>query len=176
MVTAIILIGSGKNLNHLPPLASPHSYSFRLIRRDRRGASRRRPNPLVYQRLRFPPRRERTDVQQLQLCRTRRREYCSKAYVLHRLQLGQDCLGHRWEGRTDPYERSVSFLSRSEICIDIFIEQAGERYPSHCLRIQCGIWDASEHEGTSEWARGPIDWSQQPEKIPAYIHSMTLEC
>ncbi|KAK0434626.1 glycoside hydrolase [Armillaria borealis] len=55
-------------------------------------------------------------------------------------------------------------------------EQAGERYPSHCLRIQCGIWDASEHEGTSEWARGPIDWSGQPEKIPAYIHSMTLEC
>ncbi|KAK0189144.1 glycoside hydrolase family 16 protein [Armillaria mellea] len=55
-------------------------------------------------------------------------------------------------------------------------EQAGERYPSHCLRIQCGIWDASEHEGTSEWARGPIDWSQQPEKISAYIHSMTLKC
>ncbi|SJL03436.1 uncharacterized protein ARMOST_06791 [Armillaria ostoyae] len=55
-------------------------------------------------------------------------------------------------------------------------EQAGERYPSHCLRIQCGIWDASEHEGTSEWARGPIDWSEQPEKIPAYVHSMTLEC
>ncbi|KAK0218185.1 glycoside hydrolase family 16 protein [Armillaria fumosa] len=54
--------------------------------------------------------------------------------------------------------------------------QAGARYPSHCLRIQCGIWDASEHEGTSEWARGPIDWSQQPEKIPAYLHSMTLEC
>ncbi|KAK0457798.1 glycoside hydrolase family 16 protein [Desarmillaria tabescens] len=55
-------------------------------------------------------------------------------------------------------------------------EQADERYPTHRVRIQFGIWDASGEEGTSEWARGPIDWSKQHEKIPAHIHSMTLEC
>ncbi|KAK0203025.1 glycoside hydrolase family 16 protein [Desarmillaria ectypa] len=55
-------------------------------------------------------------------------------------------------------------------------EQAGERYPSHCLRIQFGIWDASGQKGTSEWAKGPIDWGTQHERIPAHVHSMTLEC
>ena len=49
-------------------------------------------------------------------------------------------------------------------------------FPSHPARIQLGIWDASSPEGTSEWARGPIDWKNAPSKIAAKFKSITVEC
>ncbi|KAI0825608.1 glycoside hydrolase [Irpex lacteus] len=49
-------------------------------------------------------------------------------------------------------------------------------YPSHAARIQLGIWDASNPAGTSEWARGPIEWSKVPHKMTATFRSVTVEC
>ena len=49
-------------------------------------------------------------------------------------------------------------------------------YPSHPARIQLGIWDASYPAGTSEWARGPIDWDQAPHRMSARFKSVTVEC
>ncbi|KAI0342971.1 concanavalin A-like lectin/glucanase [Trametopsis cervina] len=49
-------------------------------------------------------------------------------------------------------------------------------YPSHPTRVQLGIWDASNPAGTSEWARGPIDWSNAPPKYTATFRSITVEC
>lgn len=49
-------------------------------------------------------------------------------------------------------------------------------YPSHAARIQLGIWDASNPAGTSEWAKGPIDWNSAPAKMSATFKSITVEC
>ncbi|KAJ7446246.1 glycoside hydrolase [Mycena galericulata] len=49
-------------------------------------------------------------------------------------------------------------------------------FPSHPLRLQMGIWDASSPVGTAKWAGGPIDWSRAPDRITAVIKSVTVEC
>ncbi|KAI5122494.1 hypothetical protein M0805_001402 [Coniferiporia weirii] len=51
-----------------------------------------------------------------------------------------------------------------------------EHYPRQACRIQLGIWDASSPEGTSEWAKGPIDWDESPSVITATIRNVQLEC
>ncbi|KAI0819579.1 concanavalin A-like lectin/glucanase [Trametes gibbosa] len=49
-------------------------------------------------------------------------------------------------------------------------------YPTHPTRLQLGIWDASAPAGTSEWARGPIDWDDAPERMRATFQSIQVEC
>ena len=49
-------------------------------------------------------------------------------------------------------------------------------YPTHPSRLQFGIWDASEQEGTSEWAHGPIDWKTAPRRMTAVFTSIQVEC
>ncbi|KAI0628211.1 concanavalin A-like lectin/glucanase [Trametes polyzona] len=49
-------------------------------------------------------------------------------------------------------------------------------YPSHLSRLQLGIWDASAPAGTSEWARGPIDWETAPHRMTATFNSIEVEC
>ncbi|KAF8216441.1 concanavalin A-like lectin/glucanase domain-containing protein [Mycena galopus ATCC 62051] len=49
-------------------------------------------------------------------------------------------------------------------------------FPSHSLRLQLGIWDASRPTGTCEWAKGPINWKEAPETITATIKSVAVEC
>ncbi|KAJ7180633.1 glycoside hydrolase family 16 protein [Mycena filopes] len=49
-------------------------------------------------------------------------------------------------------------------------------YPTHTMRLQLGIWDASGSPGTAKWARGPIDWSRAPDRITATFKSVTVEC
>ncbi|KAH9926330.1 glycoside hydrolase [Epithele typhae] len=49
-------------------------------------------------------------------------------------------------------------------------------YPSHPSHLQFGIWDASSPTGTSEWARGPIDWNRAPSRMRAVFESVHVEC
>ncbi|KAI0644293.1 concanavalin A-like lectin/glucanase [Trametes meyenii] len=49
-------------------------------------------------------------------------------------------------------------------------------YPSHPARLQLGIWDASAPAGTSEWARGPIQWEHVPGRMSATFESIEVEC
>ncbi|RDX47171.1 glycoside hydrolase [Lentinus brumalis] len=49
-------------------------------------------------------------------------------------------------------------------------------YPSHPSRLQFGIWDASDQEGTAEWAHGPIDWDTAPKRTAAVFASVQVEC
>ncbi len=49
-------------------------------------------------------------------------------------------------------------------------------YPSHVSRLQLGIWDASSPADTSEWARGPIEWSKAPSRMSAVFKSIRVEC
>lgn len=49
-------------------------------------------------------------------------------------------------------------------------------YPSTYMRLQIGIWDASSPVGTSEWARGPIDWNNAPRRNTVVIKSVEVEC
>ncbi|KAJ7155458.1 glycoside hydrolase family 16 protein [Mycena crocata] len=49
-------------------------------------------------------------------------------------------------------------------------------YPSHTMRLQLGIWDASSPAGTAEWGRGPIDWSRAPDRVTATVKSVAVEC
>ncbi|THH09733.1 hypothetical protein EW145_g1812 [Phellinidium pouzarii] len=51
-----------------------------------------------------------------------------------------------------------------------------EHYPTQASRIQLGIWDASSPEGTSEWAKGPINWETAPSPIIATVKSVRVEC
>ena len=51
-----------------------------------------------------------------------------------------------------------------------------EHYPTQAARIQLGIWDASTPEGTSEWAKGPIDWETAPSTISAIVKRVQVEC
>ncbi|EJD07470.1 concanavalin A-like lectin/glucanase [Fomitiporia mediterranea MF3/22] len=51
-----------------------------------------------------------------------------------------------------------------------------EHYPTQPARIQLGIWDASSPEGTSEWAKGPINWDRTPSTISATVKSIRIEC
>ncbi|KAF8219128.1 hypothetical protein L208DRAFT_1427141 [Tricholoma matsutake] len=50
------------------------------------------------------------------------------------------------------------------------------RYPSRPARIQMGIWDASSASGTSEWARGPVNWQTGPPTIKAVFERVSVEC
>ncbi|KAI0334623.1 concanavalin A-like lectin/glucanase [Cubamyces sp. BRFM 1775] len=49
-------------------------------------------------------------------------------------------------------------------------------YPVHPARLQLGIWDASSPAGTSEWARGPIDWDTAPRRMSAKFEHVEVEC
>ncbi|KAI9063834.1 glycoside hydrolase family 16 protein [Trametes sanguinea] len=49
-------------------------------------------------------------------------------------------------------------------------------YPSHPARLQLGIWDASSPAGTSEWARGPINWDDAPRRMSATVNSIEVKC
>lgn len=49
-------------------------------------------------------------------------------------------------------------------------------FPTHASRIQLGIWDASSPEGTSEWAKGPINWQNAPATMTAIVKSVLVEC
>ncbi|KAI0763829.1 concanavalin A-like lectin/glucanase [Trametes elegans] len=49
-------------------------------------------------------------------------------------------------------------------------------YPSHSIRLQLGIWDASAPTGTSEWARGPINWDTAPRRMSASFERVEVEC
>ncbi|KAI8974592.1 concanavalin A-like lectin/glucanase [Trametes punicea] len=49
-------------------------------------------------------------------------------------------------------------------------------YPAHPARLQLGIWDASSPAGTSEWARGPIDWDSAPRRMSAVFESIEVKC
>ncbi|KAJ2972406.1 hypothetical protein NUW54_g12274 [Trametes sanguinea] len=49
-------------------------------------------------------------------------------------------------------------------------------YPSHPARLQLGIWDASSPAGTSEWARGPINWEDAPRRMSATFDSIEVKC
>lgn len=49
-------------------------------------------------------------------------------------------------------------------------------YPVHPLRVQLGIWDASNPIGTSEWAHGPIDWKTAPSRMTATVKTVIVEC
>lgn len=53
-------------------------------------------------------------------------------------------------------------------------------YPSHPMRLQFGIWDASSPVGTSEWAGGPIKWNGKGGShlgtITAVVRSIEVEC
>ncbi|KZT07376.1 glycoside hydrolase family 16 protein [Laetiporus sulphureus 93-53] len=49
-------------------------------------------------------------------------------------------------------------------------------FPSHAMRLQLGIWDASSPAGTAQWAKGPIDWSSAPSRMTATFKSVEVEC
>ncbi|KAJ7765378.1 glycoside hydrolase [Mycena maculata] len=53
-----------------------------------------------------------------------------------------------------------------------------DRYPTHPMRLQMGIWDASNPAGTAKWAGGPVDWSCVPDggRITAVVKSVTVQC
>ncbi|KAJ3479159.1 hypothetical protein NLI96_g9250 [Meripilus lineatus] len=55
-------------------------------------------------------------------------------------------------------------------------KHGGLHYPSHPSRIQLGIWDASNPRGTSEWAKGPINWKAAPSRMIATFRSIQVEC
>lgn len=67
--------------------------------------------------------------------------------------------------------QDVRTLDRSKARSDGF-----EHYPTGELRVQLGIWDASSPAGTSEWARGPVEWNSAPKRISAFVRSVTVEC
>lgn len=56
------------------------------------------------------------------------------------------------------------------------MKNGGMHYPQHAAKIQLGIWDASNPLGTSQWAKGPIDWNKAPAKMTAVVKSVTVEC
>ncbi|KAJ7091321.1 glycoside hydrolase family 16 protein [Mycena belliarum] len=49
-------------------------------------------------------------------------------------------------------------------------------FPTHTMRVQLGIWDASSPAGTAAWGKGPIDWSRAPDRVTAVVKSITVEC
>ncbi|KAJ6493589.1 glycoside hydrolase family 16 protein [Mycena vitilis] len=49
-------------------------------------------------------------------------------------------------------------------------------YPSHSMRVQLGIWDASSPAGTAAWGKGPIDWEDAPNRITTTFKSIKVEC
>lgn len=55
-------------------------------------------------------------------------------------------------------------------------KNGGTHYPHHAAKIQLGIWDASNPLGTSQWAKGPIDWEKAPERMTAVVKSVSVEC
>ncbi|KAL1696653.1 glycoside hydrolase family 16 protein [Schizophyllum commune] len=67
--------------------------------------------------------------------------------------------------------KDVRTLERAKARKDGF-----EHYPTGELRVQLGIWDASSPAGTSEWARGPIEWQKTASRISAYVRSVEVEC
>ncbi|KDQ50393.1 glycoside hydrolase family 16 protein [Jaapia argillacea MUCL 33604] len=59
---------------------------------------------------------------------------------------------------------------------DQTMDDSALHFPSHPVRIQLGIWDASNPAGTAEWAGGPIDWEQVPKRMEAVFKSVQMEC
>ncbi|KAF7308814.1 Glycoside hydrolase family 16 protein [Mycena kentingensis (nom. inval.)] len=51
-----------------------------------------------------------------------------------------------------------------------------EHFPTHEMRFQLGIWDASSPAGTAAWAKGPVDWNSAPDRITATFTRVELEC
>ncbi|KAF9052251.1 concanavalin A-like lectin/glucanase [Hymenopellis radicata] len=49
-------------------------------------------------------------------------------------------------------------------------------YPTHSLRVQMGIWDASENPDTAAWAKGPINWNDVTQDIRALVRRVTIDC
>jgi hypothetical protein len=49
-------------------------------------------------------------------------------------------------------------------------------FPTHPLRVQLGIWDASSPAGTAAWAHGPVDWTHAPARSSAIVRSVRVEC
>lgn len=41
--------------------------------------------------------------------------------------------------------------------------------------VQIGLWDSSAEAGTTQWARGPINWTPG-ETISATVRSVTVNC
>ncbi|EMD38766.1 glycoside hydrolase family 16 protein [Gelatoporia subvermispora B] len=56
------------------------------------------------------------------------------------------------------------------------MKNGARHFPAKPMRIQLGIWDASSPEGTSEWARGPVDWNTAPHKMSAVFQNITVDC
>ncbi|KAL0145045.1 glycoside hydrolase family 16 protein [Mucor lusitanicus] len=48
-------------------------------------------------------------------------------------------------------------------------------YPTHAAAVQIGLWDSSAVSSTTEWAKGPIDWTTG-ETISATVKSVTVNC
>ncbi|CAO0801048.1 unnamed protein product [Mucor circinelloides] len=48
-------------------------------------------------------------------------------------------------------------------------------YPTHAATVQIGLWDSSAEAGTTQWARGPINWTSG-ETISATVRSVTVNC
>ncbi|KAJ7668360.1 glycoside hydrolase family 16 protein [Mycena rosella] len=65
----------------------------------------------------------------------------------------------------------VKTLAKNECTRNGFLH-----YPTHTMRVQLGIWDASSPAGTAEWGRGPVNWTGAPDKITATVKSVTVEC
>ncbi len=44
------------------------------------------------------------------------------------------------------------------------------------MRVQMGIWDASENPDTAAWAKGPINWKDVKQDIRALVRRVTIDC
>ncbi|KAJ7890582.1 concanavalin A-like lectin/glucanase [Mycena olivaceomarginata] len=60
---------------------------------------------------------------------------------------------------TVSHEYSIEVTSES---ISWSLDRKGCPKAPQIMRLQIGIWDASEHAGTAEWAGGPINWDKEP--------------
>ncbi|KAL9558117.1 hypothetical protein MBANPS3_001066 [Mucor bainieri] len=48
-------------------------------------------------------------------------------------------------------------------------------YPTHASAVKFGVWDSSTSSGTTQWARGPINWTKN-ETVNALVKSVTVKC
>lgn len=121
------------------------------------------------------------DVQRLQLHRKCRWEHYNAALLRNRFQLGWNFLEYRRQSRQEIGQRSVFNCLSLSVNTSIFCQEQTRKdgvlhYPTHTLRLQLGIWDASNATGTSAWAKGPIDWDSAPETMTAVLRSVTVSC
>ncbi|CAM0137031.1 putative glycosidase CRH2 [Umbelopsis sp. WA50703] len=49
-------------------------------------------------------------------------------------------------------------------------------YPTEASHFQLGLWDASGDASTAKWAHGPIDWSDHPGHVSAFVEYVNVEC